>query len=152
MILRDPYGGHRHDDVWWQPDPVRDTQWTEWDYAILDAYTAIEMMRSGQSGQLRNLTEDPDVYWEVEALVDFAAKTVVEDRKDKEDEPGVQFYPAKPSKNGPFWTFEQWLEYQASESRSMDRGMPDGARPPTPEELMAMQARRRARAEDPSLN
>lgn len=115
----------------------------------MDAHTAIEMMRSSQSGQLRNLTEDPDVYWEVEAVVDFAARTVLEDRKDKEDDPGIIFFPTNPTKtNGSFWTFEQWIEYQQSEDRVMDRGQPDGARPPTPEELHAMQERRRMAIED----
>lgn len=104
-------------------------------------------MRSGQSGQLRNLTEDPDVYWETEAVVDFAAKTVLEDRKDKDEEPGVIFYPTNPTKTtGPFWTFEQWIEYQEREDRAMDRGQPEGARPPTLEELQAMQERRRKAA------
>lgn len=109
----------------------------------MDAHAAIEMMR-GPSGQLRNLTEDPDVYWEVEAVVDFATRTVIEDRKDKEDEPGVTFYPANPTKTtGAFWTFEQWIEYQQREDRVLDRGQPEGARPPTPEELREMQERRR---------
>lgn len=142
MILRDPYAGHRPDDLWWRPDPVLHTQWTEWDFALLDAYSAIEMMRSSQSGQLRNLTEDPDVWWETDAVVDFAAKTVHEDRKDKPDEPGVLFYPTNPQKNGAFWTFEEWLEYQERENRALERGQPDGARPPTPEELDEMRRRR----------
>lgn len=109
---------------------------------MLDACSAIEMMRSPQSGQLRNLTEDPNVYWEVDAVVDFATKTVAEDRKDKPDEPGIMFYPTNPTKAGEFWTFEEWLEYQETENRTLERGQPEGARPPTPEELEAMRRRR----------
>lgn len=144
--MHDPYAGNRdYDDVWWQPDPVRDTQWTEWDYALLDACMAIEMMRSGQSGQLRNLTEDPEVDWEIEWVVDFAAKTMEEFNKEHKSEPGVQFFPSNPTKStGEFWTFEQWLKYQESENRAMERDAPEGARPPTPEELREMQERRRA--------
>lgn len=121
---------------------MRDTQWTEWDYALLDAHSAVEMMRSSQSGQLRNLTEDPDVWWETDAVVDFAAKTVAEDRKDKPDEPGVMFFPTNPHKNGPFWTFEEWLEHQESEHRPMERGQPEGGHAPTPEELEEIRKRR----------
>lgn len=144
MILRDPYAGHRSDDPWWVPDPVRDTQWTEWDYALLEASSVISTLTSKASGQLRMLTEDPDVYWEVEAVVDFAAKTVAEDRKDKDDEPGVIFYPANPTKRGgePFWTVEQWVAYQEKENRVLERGAVEGARPPTAEEMAAIRAKR----------
>lgn len=144
MILRDPYAGHWSEDPWWVPDPVRDTQWTDWDYALLEASATISMLTSKESGQLRMLTEDPDVYWEVEAVVDFAAKTVAEDRKDKDPEPGVTFYPVNPTKrNGePFWTVEKWVEYQESENRIMERGAVEGARPPTAEEMAAIRERR----------
>lgn len=127
---------------------MRDTQWTEWDYALLDAHSAITMMRSPLSNQLRNLTEDPDVYWEIEASVDFAAKTLVEDRKDKPDEPGVVFYPTSPTKNGPFWTFEEWLEYQERDDRALERGAPEGGHAPGVTDLQAIQERRRRMAGD----
>jgi hypothetical protein len=57
------------------------------------------------------------------------------------------FYPVSPTKNGSFWTFEQWLEYQEKDNRVLERGQPEGARPPTPEELIEMRSRRMGSAD-----
>lgn len=144
--MHDPYAGHRdQDDLWWQPDPVRDTQWTEWDYVLLETCETIKMLRSPQSGQLRTLAEDPDVFWEVDYRVDYASQELDHHEKDHEPEPGVSLFVTNPHKrNGePFWTVSEWLEDIEKGSPQIDRAAPEGARPPNADEMAALLERRR---------
>lgn len=143
--MRDPYAGHRSDHVWWVPDAVRDTQWTEWDYVLLEACETIKILQSPQSGQLRNLSEDPDVYWEVDFRVDYGAQELHEATKDKEPDPGVTLFLTNPKKrdDAPFWSVSEWLEDIEKGSPKIERDAPDGARMPTPDDLAELQARRR---------
>ncbi len=153
--MRDPYAGHRnHDDPWWQPDPLTDTAWTDWDYALLEAKCAIEMLNDPQTGQLRNLTEDPEVDWDIGYRVNYGAQTMERFQKEheKDDEPGVSFYLTNPRKSGdePFWGLSDWLKDLESEQQ-VDRNAPEGARPPTPEELAEMRRRRTEAAGTPPV-
>ena len=147
--MKDPYAGHRdYDDSLWMPDVVRDTQWTDWDYALVEAATVIENMTSSQSGQLRWLAEDPDVFWEVDDYTDFAARELdkVQSQK-KEPEPGLSYYVKNPTKRDgkPFWSISEWLENADNPERRRDPDQPEGARPPTPEEYLKMQSDREER-------
>lgn len=165
VLLRDPYGGHRnYDDPFWLPDPVMDTQWTDWDYALAEAIAAIDMMTS-PTGQPRWITEDPDVYWEVGASVDFAIKTLHDETSKHKDgvPPELNYFVKNPSKTtGEFWTLEEWLDWREEHENEprLDRDAPEGARPPTPEELDQMRRDREARiaakyaevADDDSVN
>jgi hypothetical protein len=147
--MHDPYAGHRnYEDPWWQPDPLRDTQWIEWDYALLEACETIKMLESPSSGQMRNLSEDPDVYWEIDYRVDYGAQELDRFHKDNEPEPGVNVYLTNPQKrNGePFWTLTDWLDNIEKGSPQIDRNAPEGAQGPSPEDLLALQERRRKAA------
>lgn len=143
--MHDPYAGHRnYSTPWWQPDPVRDTQWTDWDYTLLEACETIKMLRSPQSGQLRTLAEDPDVDWEIDYRVDYAAQDLARFEKEHEPEPGVDFFVTNPVKRNdePFWTVSEWLDDIENGGGKIDRQAPEGARPPTPEEMQAIRERR----------
>ncbi len=148
-LLHDPYAGHRDYDNWmWVPDPGRDTQWTSWDYALSEAVAALDSLL-GPSGHPRWLTEDPDVYWDIGEVVDYATQTVAQESKNYKDgvPPELTIYAKNPTKvSGDTWSMEQWLEWseQRTEVR-LDRGAPEGAHPPTPEEFLEMQRARQAR-------
>ena len=165
MLLHDPYAGHRdYDDPFWTPDPILHTQWTSWDFALAEAMAAIDMLTS-ETGQPRWLTEDPDVYWEIGTSVDYSM-VELHDRVDKYKDgvpAGVNHFVKNPHKNGEFWTMEQWLEWRENQEDAeprIDRAAPEGARPPTAEELVEMQRVREERiaakyaeaAEDDSVN
>lgn len=149
-LLHDPYAGYRdYDDPWWTPDPLLHTQWTDWDYALAEAIVALDMLTS-QTGQPRWLTEDPDVYWEVGTQVDYGVKTLVEEAdKYKDGMPReLTNYLKNPTKNGDFWTLEEWLDWRERTEDSaplIDRGAPEGAHPPTAEEMAEMQRLRQER-------
>lgn len=147
MLMRDPYAGHRdYDDFWWQPDPVRDTAWTDVDYALVEAAQLIESFTSRESGQLRWLAEDPDVYWDTAEVVDYAMVEVANHAENyKEGVPhGVTIYPRNPTKDGDFWTIDEWLDYLDNHQPHVERNAPDGGHAPTIDE---MEAREAARAE-----
>ena len=158
-LLRDPYAGHRdYEDFYWTPDPVRDTQWTDWDYALMEAVTAIDSLTNSQTGQYRWLSEDPDVYWEVGESVDYGVQQLVkETEKYKDGVPQeLTLYLKNPTKNGDFWTVEDWLKHKEEESARLDRGAPEGARPPTSAERAARKKAQQERiaaalADDPPI-
>jgi hypothetical protein len=132
------------------PDPLLHTQWTDWDYALAEAIAAIDMLTS-QSGQPRWLTEDPDVYWEVGVAVDYGVRTLSEEIQSYKDgvPPELIHYLKNPTKTtGEFWTLEQWLAWREEHEDSepiLERGAPEGARPPTSEELDQLRRDREAR-------
>lgn len=111
----------------------------------MEAVEAMRLLTSPDSGQLRMLAEDPDVTWEIDYRVDHAAADYEKFVKDKEAEPGVTFFLTNPTKpqDEPFWTIEDWMKNTEGGTQRMDRDAPEGARPPTPEELAEMQERRR---------
>jgi hypothetical protein len=143
--MHDPYAGHRnYESPWWQPDPARHTQWTEWDYVLLEAHETIKMLQSPMSGQMRNISEDPEVSWEIGYRVDYGLQELERFEKENEPEPGVQFFLTNPTKRDgkPFWTVTEWLEDIEKGDPVIDRSAPDGAHAPTPEELAEIRARR----------
>lgn len=132
------------------PDPLVDTQWTDWDYALAEAIAAIDMLTS-QTGQPKWLTEDPGVYWDIGASVDYSVRTLADEAEKYKDgvPPELNLYVKNPHKpTGDFWSMEQWLEWreenEGSEPR-LDRDAPEGARPPTTDEFLEMQKAREAR-------
>jgi hypothetical protein len=148
MLMRDPYAGHRnYEDPWWVPDPVRDTAWTEVDYALVEAAQTIESFTSSTSGQLRWLAEDPDVYWDTGETVDYATQQVARDsEKYKDGVPHeVTIFAKNPTKNGEFWTLEEWFDFLDRDEARVDRGAPAGARPPTSADRAAMRKAREER-------
>jgi hypothetical protein len=148
-LLHDPYAGHRdYDDPFWVGDPVRDTLWTDWDYALAEAISAIDQLTS-PTGQPRWLTEDPEVYWDIGSSVDYSVKTLSDEAAKYKDgvPPEVNHFVKNPHKAGEFWTMEEWLEWRESleDGPPIDRDAPEGARPPLPEELAEMQRAREER-------
>lgn len=145
--MRDPYAGHRpFDAAWWVPDPIRDTQWTEVDYALVEAAELVETFTSKSSGQLRWLAEDPDVYWDTGEIVDYAAQAVSEHASNYKDgvPHEITIYPKDPVKNGEFWTIDEWLDHLDKDQARADRNAPVGGHAPTADE---MEQREAARAE-----
>ena len=141
---------HRdYDDIWWQADPAKHTQWTDWDYALAEAYRTKENFTDPATGQPLWLAEDPEVYWELGHRKSHAAADLHKAQQEVGDEPGHTVFLKNPTKDGEFWTIEDWLDYSdESDGQILERGAPEGARPPTPEELTEMrEKRRRAAAE-----
>lgn len=148
MLCRDPYAIHRnYEDPWWIPDPIRDTQWTDIDFALVEAAQAVEAFTSKDSGQLRWLAEDPDVYWEIGERVDFAIKEVAQaSEKYKDGVPReLTLYPKNPTKDGEFWTLEEWMDNMDKDQVRLDRGAPEGGHAPTLDEIEARDAARAER-------
>ena len=144
--MHDPYAGYRdYDDPFWIADPVRHTQWTEWDYILLEAHETIEMIQSADTQQLRTLSEDPDVQWDIAYRVDYGAQELERHNKDHETEPGVRFYLTNPRKpNGePFWSVSDWLDDIEKGDPVIERGAPEGGHAPDPADLIALMERRR---------
>ena len=95
------------------------------------------------------VAEDPEVYWELGHRKSHAAADLHKAQREVGDEPGHTVFLKNPTKDGEFWTIEDWLDYSdESDAQILERGAPEGARPPTPEELTEMrEKRRRAAAE-----
>jgi hypothetical protein len=127
---------------------VRHTQWTEWDYVLLEAAETIEMLESPATGQLRTLSEDPDVYWEIDYRVDYAAQELERFHKEHDTEPGVNLFLTNPQKREgkPFWTVSDWLDNIEEGNPRIEREAPDGSHAPNPEDLIALMERRRKAA------
>jgi hypothetical protein len=131
----------------WVPDPHRDTQWTAWDYALAEAVTALDMLTS-ETGYPRWMTEDPDVYWDIGESVDYSVQTLHgESEKYAEGvPPELRLYIKNPTKTtGEFWTLTEWLDWREDNEPRLERGAPEGAHAPTPEEFIEMQRAREAR-------
>jgi len=142
-ILQDPYALHRcywRED--WEPDPIADTQWTDWDFALDRAFQVIEDFTDSQNGQLIWWDQSPEVRWEVRKRFSGHDAAVERRRNElhesgKELDPGEDLYavpvfdnPQKPP------TMNSWFEMLEEENgRIRPRGAPEGARPPTPQEL-----------------
>lgn len=139
---------HRRRDPLWRPDPIKDTQWVAWDYALADAVNAVDMLTNSQTGQYRWLSEDPDVYWEVHESVDYGVQTLSEEAQKYKDgmPPELTLTLKNPVKTtGEFWTIDEWLAHAESSEARLDRDAPEGAHPPTPEEADAMHRARMER-------
>jgi hypothetical protein len=144
-IMHDPYAGHRnYADPFWVPDPQRHTQWTDWDYALMEAVTVLDGLTDPISGQPSWLAEDPGVMWELGHRVNYAAKDLADAAKETESEPWVSAYLKNPSKAGDFWTIDEYLQNLENDSKPMERGAPGGGHVPEPEDNIE----RKRRAEE----
>lgn len=146
--MRDPYAMHRPDvfDPWWVPDPARDTQWVDWDFALAEAITVMDTMIDDDTGQPRWLAEDPDIDWKVGTIVNFAEQTL-HDAYEKlpEGSKGYHLYLHSPFKQGEMWTIEEWLQNVEDDEKQLERGAPPGGRKPTVAENAARMAAREER-------
>lgn len=147
-ILRDPYAMYRdHNDIFWRPDPVRHTQWTDWDFLLAEAVAIMDggMIDDG-TGQPRWLAEDPDVDWKVGTVVNFAEQDLAEAyEKLPEGSKGYHLYLHSPYKKGEFWTAEEWLQNVENEEKQMERGAPSGGHAPSAAENQARRAAQQER-------
>lgn len=152
-ILQDPYALHRRyweDD--WEPDPVGDTAWTDWDFALDKAFQIIEDYTDAQNGQLIWWDQSPEVRWEVrtrssghDAAVERKRRSMEE--AGKEYEPGDSPYavPVFDNPDNPP-TMLSWLEMlEEEDGRIRPRGAQQGGRPPTAQEKAELRASRESR-------
>lgn len=145
-IMHDPYAGHRDYDNWmWVPDPVRDTQWTDWDYALAEAVSVIDSLTDKTTGQLSLYVEDPDVMWTVGHRVNYAQKDLQEAGKELEKEPWVTPYLKEPTKAGDFWTLEEYFQNVENDQKPLERGAPGGADTPSAEDNVERKKREKER-------
>lgn len=143
--MHDPYAGHRdYADPFWVPDPDRHTQWTDWDYALMEAITVLDNLTDPATGQFAWLAEDPEVAWELGHRVNYALKDLHEASAEVQDEPWVTPYLKNPTKKGKFWTIEEYLQNLENDAKPLERGAPDGGHAPTAEENIE----RKRRAEE----
>lgn len=137
-ILHDPYALHRNaTDPWWEPDPVRDTQWTHWDYALMEAVSVLDSLIDGNTGQPRWLVEDPEVDWKLGSTVNFGEQILAKANEKLKPDDGIRHYLHSPYKKGEFWTIEEWLQNIEDEEKVMERGAPHGGHAPTAAENIA---------------
>lgn len=138
VILNDAYAGHRKWwDPAWLPTPSLASVWTEWDFILLRVYQYIEDYTT-PNGQLVWVEEDPDVAWEITKVESFLDRERHLFRESNE----VKDWESLRSK--PVWdedveppSMEKWLKrIQEEEEGGWQR--PAMGRPPTPEELAAM--------------
>jgi len=152
VILQDTYAIHRHWwNPFWEPDSVRDTEWTDWDYALIKAYQVIEDMTSGSSGQLMWLAQSARVHWDVEARTDFADAAVQREREKRgTPKPGEELFATNPhvAPGEEMPTMLEWLEDLQTGNLGRESNAPEGARPPTPAEVEEMRAARKKRLEE----
>ena len=143
VISGDPYWGHRPvNDPSWLPEPALAHTPTSWDLALLRAYQVIQNYTT-PSGQLIWVDSDPDVYWDVKKSHSYSEKALADYREREGDQPqGVSLY-ATPvfdeDEEAP--TLSDWIERLMDEESDVpDRE--DRGRPPTAEELAALQKAR----------
>lgn len=128
-------------DPWWVPDPVRDTQWTSWDFALSEAVTMLDTMMDETTGQPRWLAEDPDIDWKIGTIVNFAEQELANAyEKLPEDAKGYHLYLHSPFKQGEMWTLEEWLQNVEDDEKRLERGAPVGGHRPTAAENVARRA------------
>lgn len=141
MLLNDAYAGHRK---WWRRDWVEDpalvSVWTEWDYILLRVVQYIEDYTNA-NGHLVWVDEDEDVWWDVDKSFSTYERDTHEFRENNDVKPweGLRAIPKwDDDKEAP--SMEKWLK-QMEDGPKAERERPQGSRPPTPEELAALEAR-----------
>lgn len=141
MLLHDVYALHRN---WWDPQwkpGIGDTDWTTWDYALADAYQIIEDYTDSESGQWLPYDQSGDVYWDVKSRISGSLAAIRKAEENRELQPGESLYAVpvfRDDKDKP--TLESWLKDVAEETNDARPAQAKGARPPTPEELAALEA------------
>lgn len=139
MILKDPYALHRRWwDESWQPG-LTSKDWTDWDYVLADVYQIIEDYTDDRSGQIMWFDQSGEVDWDVDK-VSSGSLAAIEAAEEKNNLKAGERYYAKPTFRDPDNkpTMAQWL-------KDVGEGKADGrpsqhrnARPPTTEELAAI--------------
>ena len=113
MIFRDKAVGFR-DPI--SGDIVGEVEWTQWDYALVDAVQLIEDY-SNQHGIPIWDAEADNVEIEAHRKIDKfeAAKHRITGRDKYKGQPGEYFVPVPKKRFGEWPTFESWLEAQDTE-------------------------------------
>lgn len=140
MLMNDAYAGHRK---WWNPDweedPALVSVYTEWDFILVRVYQYMQDYMTDHGHPIW-VEEDPDVEWEFEKRTSYLKRELhlfTESNELKEWE----FPVAKPHwEDGHQPTMQRWVERMEAEAEGRDTDKPTRGRPPTVEELAAMQA------------
>lgn len=141
MLLNDAYAGYRK---WWDPEwkenPALASVYTEWDFVLVRVYQYMQDYTT-ENGQPIWVEEDPDVQWEMETRGSFLSKEIHDYRETHNLKPW-QFPTAKPvwEDNVEPPSMRKWLKRLDDEAQGRDTDKPVRGRPPTVEELAAMQA------------
>lgn len=140
MLLNDAYGGHRK---WWDPewkeDPALASVYTEWDFVLVRVFQYMKDYTT-ENGHPIWVEEDPDVQWDIETRSSFLKKEL-HDYRESHDLKEWEFPVAKP-----VWedveppSMKKWLKRMEDEAEGRVSDRPARGRPPTAEELAAMQA------------
>ena len=156
VILQDPYALHRHWwDHYWTPDPVRDTQWTTWDYALAKAYQVIQDMTSDSSGQPLWLAQSGRVFWDTESRIDGAAAAVqvAAEARDKL-KPGEIIYATNPhvAPGEELPTMLDWLKDIEAGQLGRERGSEGAGVAPDLDAIEALREARKKKLEELNKN
>lgn len=132
-------------DILWEPDLARDTQWTDWDYALLEAYSTIEDM-TDRNGQLLWLAESPNVYWDNDTRINHAEAELQKIGEESKMSPGETpfLYNPHTEDGSPLPTMVDWLKSLDEGTNKHEKNTPQGARPPTSAERAERRKRREA--------
>lgn len=146
MLFQDPYALHRKwwnqwlRGVPWKPDDTS-RDWVEWDYILADVFQVITDITDPNTGQLMHYDQSGEVYWDVKLSHSGSQEALDIFRKNNPElPPGKSPYVVptfRDPDNKP--TVAQWLKDLEEEKAD---GRPDehrDARPPTPQELAAIQ-------------
>lgn len=134
-ILRDYYAGYRdYSDPFWKFNG--EPSWTDWDYALAEAWQARQNFYDESTGQPRWMTDDPDIDWKIGVSVNFAEQQLQEAyEKLGDDKKGYHLYLTDPyKKSGEFWTIDEWIDNLEREEKQLERSAPVGGHKPTAHE------------------
>ena len=111
MIMEDEWFGHRD---WWTGAPEGDrTEWVDWDFALVAAFSAIEAY-TDSNGIRQWQKEDPEQRIDALRKIDPFNEGVdrIKGSKNYKAKPGEYFVPdmktARPDKS--FWSYQEWVE------------------------------------------
>lgn len=156
VILQDPYALHRHWwDRYWEPDPVRDTQWTNWDYVLVKAYQVIQDMTDASSGQLLWLSQSGRVFWDTESRIDGAEAAVQKATEERKKlEPGERIFAVNPhvAPGEELPTMIEWLEEIESGQLGRERGAESAGIAPDLDAIEALREARKKKLEELNQN
>lgn len=142
MILGDQYALNRK---WWDSDwkPTReDTDWTDWDFVLAGTFQTIEDFTDKETGQYLPYDQSGEVSWDVKSQFSGSKEAIErEQERRKELKHGESLY-AIPVFNHPDNkpTLQTWAKEVIEDTADRRPESAKGSRPPTPEELAAMNA------------
>lgn len=124
---------------------MRDTQWTDWDWALAEAYSVIENM-TDRNGQLLWLAESPNVYWETDTRINHVEAELSRLAEERKLDPGeMPFVHSPHTQDGsPLPTMLDWLQSLEDGTNKHERNTPQGSRPPTAAERAERRKKREA--------